>query len=207
MDAGDGAGGQAGQTGVTIVGDASLLRHLVRNLLENAVRHGSGPAGAEVRASVAVRAPASVAPPSRGATPSAAVRAPVASSIVISVEDDGPGIPAGEEERIFAPFYRAPTAPGVTAPPPGHGLGLALVRQVARYHGGEARYLPRPGGGSRFEVTLPAPASATGVRERIGRHDHVAAHDLFQLDERAVRVASRHVTSRRGARHARDRLE
>ena len=107
-------------------GDPALLRHVVRNLLENAQRHGGGQ---DVRA----------------------VIEPAPAAVVIAVEDRGPGIPEADREKIFAPFYRAP---GGTAAP-GHGLGLSLVRQVARYHGGDARYVARPGGGSRFEVSLP----------------------------------------------------
>jgi signal transduction histidine kinase len=116
---------------VEIEADDMLLRHLVRNLLENADRHGGG---RDVSVSVERRAGGEVA---------------------VAVEDGGPGIPDEDRERIFAPFYRRPGAAGGGVP--GHGLGLALVRQVARYHGGEARYLARPDGrpGSRFEVTLP----------------------------------------------------
>jgi signal transduction histidine kinase len=109
-----------------VQGDPALLRHLVRNLLENAARHGGG---RDVRALVQ----------------------PAPGEVVIAVEDAGPGIAPEDHDRIFAPFYRGP---GPTAAP-GHGLGLALVRQVARYHGGEATYLARPGGGSRFQVALP----------------------------------------------------
>jgi len=111
---------------VEIEGDPVLLLHVVRNLLENAQRHGGGQ---EVRA----------------------VIEPAPEMVVIAVEDRGPGIPDDDRERIFAPFYRGPGG----AAAPGHGLGLSLVRQVARYHGGDARHVARPGGGSRFEVSLP----------------------------------------------------
>jgi signal transduction histidine kinase len=110
---------------VSILGDPLLLRHLLRNLLENAERHAGGE---EVSASVEVN--------ERFAT--------------LIVEDRGPGVPEKERDRIFAPFYRIPGADK-----PGTGIGLALVRQVAHYHGGQARVLPREGGGSRFEVSLP----------------------------------------------------
>jgi signal transduction histidine kinase len=67
-------------------------------------------------------------------------------------------VPESERERIFEPFYR----------PAGHsesrdggvGLGLALVREIARQHRGDARCLPRPGGGTLFEVELRGVASA-----------------------------------------------
>jgi signal transduction histidine kinase len=118
--------------GIALAGDAVMLRHLVRNLLENAERHG---AGRGVRASVR-------RDPDR---------------LVVAIEDQGPGVPEEDRERIFAPFYRrARGASHGAAPPPGHGLGLALVRQVARYHGGEVTYHARVEGGSRFEVALPA---------------------------------------------------
>lgn len=130
---------EAARTGAAVTGppaevegDAVLLRHVVRNLLENAQRHGGGQ---QVRAAIE--------PDPTGAT------------VVIAVEDRGPGVPEEDRERIFAPFYRRPGHPSA----PGHGLGLALVRQVARYHGGESRHLPRPGGGSRFEVSLPVRAA------------------------------------------------
>jgi len=81
------------------------------------------------------------------------------SQVVLAVEDDGPGVPESECERIFAPFYRAP------GPRPsgdtGLGLGLALVRQVARYHGGDVAYVARQSMGSRFEVRLPLTAPAS----------------------------------------------
>lgn len=114
---------------VTAQGDARLLRRMIRNLLENAQRHSGG---SEVEASVASGSDA---------------------TIVLRVEDRGPGIPQQERERIFEPFYRLE---GSRETGDGFGLGLALVRQIANRHGGEVRCLPRPGGGTRFEVTLPA---------------------------------------------------
>jgi signal transduction histidine kinase len=112
-------------------GEASMLKRMVRNLLVNARLHGQGSAiRAEVRR--------------------------VDAEILIAVEDDGPGVPEAERERIFAPFYRppGPRPPGDA----GLGLGLALVRQIARYHHGEVAYLPRQPHGSRFEVRLPTAA-------------------------------------------------
>jgi signal transduction histidine kinase len=110
---------------VAIPADPMMVRHLVRNLLENAQRHGQG---REVTASVIARPEA----------------------VVLAVEDRGPGVREEDRQRIFAPFYQAP---GATSG--GMGLGLALVRQVAEYHGGQALVRPREGGGSRFEVLLP----------------------------------------------------
>ena len=109
---------------VDVTKDAKL-RRLVRNLLENARRHGGG--GVRVRVDAG-----------RGGA-------------CLRVEDAGPGVPEAERERIFEPFYRSPGSPETGT---GHGLGLALVRQIARAHGGEARCLARSGGGSVFEITL-----------------------------------------------------
>jgi signal transduction histidine kinase len=113
---------------IHIPGEAGMLKRMVRNLLTNAKLHGQGGAiSAEVRAS--------------------------GDHVTIAVEDEGPGVPESERERIFAPFYRAPgpRPPGDT----GLGLGLSLVRQIARYHNGDVSYFPRQPKGSRFEVKLP----------------------------------------------------
>ena len=106
-------------------GDPRLLRRLVRNLLENARRHG-------------------------GDTP-IEVALEDSHPITLRVSDRGPGVPVSERERIFEPFYRVR---GMAETGSGVGLGLALVRQIARRHGGDARYEARPGGGSTFVVTL-----------------------------------------------------
>lgn len=112
---------------VSISGDPVWLRRLARNLFENASRH-AGDAG--VRAAVSERDGVAL----------------------LVVEDDGPGIPESERERVFEPFYRrAGRAEGEGG---GVGLGLALVRQIAHRHGGDARCLAAGTGGSRFEVTL-----------------------------------------------------
>jgi signal transduction histidine kinase len=110
---------------VTVRGDARLLRRMIRNLLENARRHGAPPIELRVGRS------------DDGAE--------------ISVRDHGPGIPESERERVFEPFYRHAHARQ------GAGLGLALVRQIARRHGGEAKMAVAEGGGSRFIVRLGRP--------------------------------------------------
>ena len=92
---------------VTIKGDARLLRRLLRNLLENAQRHGAPPVEVTLRA--------------RDAT------------VELLVCDHGAGVPEAQRERVFEPFYRY--AGGEAR---GTGLGLALVRQIARRHGGDA---------------------------------------------------------------------
>jgi len=109
----------------TIRGDPRLLRRLLRNLLENARRHGSPPTQVRI--------------------------AHTAAAATITVWDAGPGLPATEFEKVFRPFYR----PANSRSPSGSGLGLALVRQIARHHGGDAVCSALAEGPIAFVVTLP----------------------------------------------------
>jgi signal transduction histidine kinase len=111
---------------INVPGDARLLRRLLRNLLENARRHGAPPTQVRI-----VRADGNA---------------------VITVWDSGPGVPQSEFENVFRPFYR----PKETGDRAGSGLGLSLVRQIARRHGGDARCVLMDDGRSGFVVTLPA---------------------------------------------------
>jgi len=70
---------------------------------------------------------------------------------VLEVEDRGPGIAEADRERIFQRFVRGSSARGTE----GLGLGLALVAEVARWHGGRVSHEPIAEGGSRFRVELP----------------------------------------------------
>ena len=71
--------------------------------------------------------------------------------VTIEVRDRGPGIPAGEVERLKRPFTRLDAS---RAGPGGAGLGLAIVERVARMHGGALDLLPRDGGGLIARLTL-----------------------------------------------------
>lgn len=113
---------------VTVSGDRTLLRRLVRNLVENAQRYGGG-----TPIEVSVKREDGCA--------------------VLEVTDQGPGVPEAERQRIFEPFYRLA---GASESGRGSGLGLALVLDIARRHGGDAVCLAAEGGGSRFRVDLPA---------------------------------------------------
>jgi signal transduction histidine kinase len=114
-------------TPTIIHGDARLLRRMLRNLLENAKRHGIPPT--QVRVTRA-----------NGAA-------------VVTVWDNGPGPLQSEFEKVFKPFYRSSSSrTGV-----GTGLGLALVRQIAQRHGGDARCVIADDGRSRFMVTVAQP--------------------------------------------------
>ena len=115
---------------VAVAGEGRLLARLIRNLLENAARHAPGsPALVEVR-----------------------VRE---GHVLLRVSDRGSGVPEAERERIFEPFYRREGRREDRDDDRGVGLGLSLVRQIARRHGGDAACLPRDGGGACFAVSLP----------------------------------------------------
>lgn len=112
-------------TPATVTGDPRLLTRLVRNLMQNGLKHGAPPVTAEV------------------------ARGP--ETVELRVTDRGPGIPEADRQRIFEPFYR-PSGRSESAG--GWGLGLALVRQIAERHGASVHYEPGPGGGARFVVTF-----------------------------------------------------
>jgi signal transduction histidine kinase len=116
------------ETGEKVVldGDPMALRRLFANLLGNAVKFGSV-------------AHARVFHDGRMA--------------VVEIDDNGPGIPAEDVERVFEPFYRR--EPSRSRQTGGIGLGLAVVRSVARAHGGEVVLENREGGGLRARVILP----------------------------------------------------
>lgn len=77
---------------------------------------------------------------------------PEAERIVVSVCDDGPGVPLAERERIFRPWAR-----GEGQREAGLGLGLWICKRIVEEHGGSISVDDSPGGGSRFSFTLPAP--------------------------------------------------
>jgi two-component system sensor histidine kinase KdpD len=106
--------------------DAALVTHALAILLRNATTHG------------------------------AATAAPVITvqrdgeHLIIDVADRGPGIPFGDEERLFARFWRA-----ADARPGGLGLGLAIARRLVEAHGGTLTAENRPAGGARFTMRIP----------------------------------------------------
>ena len=111
--------------------DRSAYRQILLNLLDNAVKYG--PAGQ----TIAVALERDVA----------------GANVRLSVDDEGPGVPAPDRERIWAPFVRLDSA---RRGPMGTGIGLAVVRDLALRHGGRARVDEGVGRGARFVVTLPA---------------------------------------------------
>jgi two-component system osmolarity sensor histidine kinase EnvZ len=74
--------------------------------------------------------------------------------LVVTVDDDGPGVPPEEYEAIFKPFYRLDDARNLDES--GTGLGLSIARDIARSHGGDIALDKSPLGGLRATVTIPA---------------------------------------------------
>lgn len=161
-------GSESGAAHTTVAGDARLLRRLLRNLLENARRYQ--PEGDEPVLLCLSREPGPVAVGSpeadtdlgrsgdsdAGVNHSGAGKEALAGEVTdwlcIEALDRGPGVPEAARERIFEAFYRVD---GHSEQAGNVGLGLSLVRQIARRHGGDAHHEPREGGGSRFVVRLP----------------------------------------------------
>jgi signal transduction histidine kinase len=111
-------------------GDRLHLQNLVFNLLDNACKYGGDPPTIRV------------------------VIRPAAKATEIRVTDNGPGIPAGERDKIFRKFYRIRDVGGHRVK--GHGLGLSYAREVAEVHGGTIRVSENTSGtGATFVVTLP----------------------------------------------------
>jgi signal transduction histidine kinase len=119
---------------VLLRGDARLLRRLLRNLLDNAQRHGKPPIRVELRHN--------------------------GPRAWLSVTDAGEGIPPAERERVFLPFHQ------LRGDRKGAGLGLALVRQIAQLHDGDARVMPRPDAPSCIVVELAPCAPLQASRPR-----------------------------------------
>jgi signal transduction histidine kinase len=118
---------------VTVRGNERLVRRALRNLLENARRYGGDDVDLTVRHA--------------------------GTQVEFQVSDRGPGVPPTHRERIFEPFFRLP---GHAEKAGGVGLGLALVRQIAKRHGGSVQCAPRDGGGSCFTLRLPIAVDPAG---------------------------------------------
>jgi signal transduction histidine kinase len=115
---------------IEVMGVPRLLRRLLRNLIDNAVRHGGGLAGVVVT-----------------------LEQLHSSQVRITVADRGPGVPETQRDRIFEPFFRLASQHDNDK---GAGLGLSLVQSIAKRHLGEVHHEPRAGGGSLFVVSLPS---------------------------------------------------
>jgi two-component system, OmpR family, sensor kinase len=127
---------------VVVDGDALALTRLITNLVDNALKFGS-----RVRGAVIV----------------------LGDLAVIDIDDDGPGIPEAEMERVFEPFHRLEGSRNRDTG--GIGLGLAVVRAVARSHGGDVSLSNRAEGGLRVRVSLPRalPVRTASTAPKLGR--------------------------------------
>jgi signal transduction histidine kinase len=118
--------------------DPAKVERIVENLLVNAARH------------------------TPGGTPVHVMVRQGSDGIVLTIEDEGPGVPEELKGTLFDPFRQGPTAAGR-----GVGIGLSLVRRFAELHGGTAEIEDRVGGGARFVVVLPCavkPLEPVGAR-------------------------------------------
>jgi signal transduction histidine kinase len=111
-----------------IFGRPIALRRAIANVVDNAIKYAGG---ARVRVAA------------RGA------------EFAVEIDDDGPGIPEHEHERVFAPFYRIESSRSRETG--GTGLGLAVARSILHAHGGDIRLAGREGGGLRVTIFVPAP--------------------------------------------------
>jgi signal transduction histidine kinase len=135
----------------TVPGDADRLEQVIGNLVRNAVQHTEP--GGLVRLSGAV----------------------AGDRLLIRVDDDGPGIPEHQADRVFDRFYRTDSAR--TRAAGGTGLGLSISRAIAEAHGGRVFAERSPEGGARVGFELPgfAPAKPTAPRSDAGVDDRAAA--------------------------------
>jgi len=117
-----------------VITDAAKLGQLLANLLRNAIEF------ARKKVRVSLSRPAEM--------------------LVLDVEDDGPGIPAQESERVFDRFVQL--SEGSTKSHPGHGLGLSVARACADLIGGAIEVVEGPGVGAHFRVQFPADEVAAG---------------------------------------------
>ncbi len=110
-----------------VLGDENSLRRMIRNLADNAAHH------AQHRITLSLTE-------TRG-------------EVLLTIADDGPGIPVADRERIFGRFVRLSASRNQEHG--GSGLGLAIVAEVVRLHGGTVQARPTPAGGAEFQVRLP----------------------------------------------------
>ena len=130
-------GTQPGTRGCTVLGNATLLKEMVRNLVDNAINY----------------TPSSLEKP--GVITARVLTDPFGRTLVLQVEDSGPGVPQAERELIFQPFYRA-----LGTEADGSGLGLPIVLEIAHQHNASVSMEDcHPGQtppGARFVVRLAA---------------------------------------------------
>lgn len=128
----------AAEEGAAVTGDEEMIKRMIVNVLDNAVRHAPSGSDVDVRLQ------------RRGAV------------YEVAVSDRGPGIPEHAQPHIFERFYRADPARS-RANDNGAGLGLALARWIARAHGGDVRLLRSSSEGTTFVMSVAAEPAADGA--------------------------------------------
>ncbi len=117
----------AGERDITLQSDPRYLHRVLQNLVTNALRYAQG--------RVRVRLSGTD------------------DTLILDIDDDGPGIPAHQRELVFKPFARLDQSRHRASG--GYGLGLSIVKRIVDWHGGEVRVEQSPWGGARFRVILP----------------------------------------------------
>ena len=125
------------QRGLVARVDPRALRQIVLNLLDNAVKYG--PLGQTVTVSLSG----------------------TASTVLVAVEDRGPGVPRSEREQIWEPYYRLTRETDASVG--GSGIGLSIVRELVQMHGGRAWVEDASGGGARFVIEFPRDIDPKGA--------------------------------------------
>jgi len=150
-------------TGAEVLGDANQLERMLLNLVSNAIKFT--PSGGRILVTTSS----------------------TESSVVLSVVDNGIGIPLDEQEAVFGRFFRGAEATQEVIP--GTGLGLAIVQAIVEHHGGTVNLASAPGQGTTIRVRLPSAASARG-RDQVEAQGRTATADTEEKDLTPVGVAA-----------------
>jgi two-component system, OmpR family, sensor histidine kinase MtrB len=146
-----------GVDGVRLRVDKRRFERVMANLMENASLYAGGVSRVVVERDGAVPSPRGNGAPSAAPEPAAIIR--------VVVEDRGPGIPTREREHLFERFYRGNRSGQRTANQ-GTGLGLSLVAEHVRLHGGRVSIEDNPPTGSRFVIELPLEPDGVAADDR-----------------------------------------
>jgi signal transduction histidine kinase len=129
-----------GDETIQVQGDGSILRQVLTNLLDNAIKYSYSGSAISVRVSLAGD-----------------------DTVAIEVEDDGPGIPAEHRDKVFERFYRIDN--GRSRDTGGAGLGLAIAKWGAEAHGGRLELFCPAGPGCTFRLVLPEVSATNGKHQ------------------------------------------